>query len=260
MKSTTTMLRLVAVCAITACTAAAHGACSVTYWTTYRGTDVFRSADGSAYFYRTSKVAIDADGAPNAYHPDDKGLDFLKNAGYPKSSWWKDVLVPDAADPSRALIRADGPFAGYFISKTALAATGVADTKPGKFVDATATPYIVFPQVWAKVAGSGWMGDFAYARTADENRSSPAIVADQGGGKDAKLGEISIKLAELLGAGAASPRTGPSNKNMGELIYAVFPKSRMTPAWPLALEQIKQRADELLAKAGGWPAAECLRK
>ena len=221
---------------------------------------MFRSADSVAYFYRTSRIAIDADGAPNAYHPDDSGLDLLENSGYPKASWWKDVLVPDPANPSRPLVRTDGAYTGYFISKTALAATGVADTKPGKFVDARATPYIVFPTPWSQVAGSGWMGDFAYARTADGNHASPAIVADHGGGNDAELGEISVKLAELLGAGIASPRTGPSNQNMGELIYAVFPKSRLKPAWPLTPEKINQRADELLAKAGGWPPAECLRK
>ena len=29
-------------------------------------------------------MAIDAEGAPNAYHPKDIGLDSLKNAGFPR--------------------------------------------------------------------------------------------------------------------------------------------------------------------------------
>jgi len=36
-------------------------------------------------------MSIDADGAPNAYHPDNIGLDDLKNAGYPNTSWWKNI-------------------------------------------------------------------------------------------------------------------------------------------------------------------------
>jgi hypothetical protein len=39
----------------------------------------------TAFFYQ-SKMSIDADGAPNAYHPDNIGLDDLKNAGYPNTS------------------------------------------------------------------------------------------------------------------------------------------------------------------------------
>ena len=52
-------------------------------------------------FYK-SGMTIDADGAPNAYHPDNIGLDDLKNAGYPNTSWWKNILVPDPQNPNRA--------------------------------------------------------------------------------------------------------------------------------------------------------------
>ena len=38
-------------------------------------------------------LSIDADGAPNAYHRDGRGLDHLANAGRP-GSWWG--LVTDA--------------------------------------------------------------------------------------------------------------------------------------------------------------------
>ena len=81
---------------------------------TFRGTQIFRQANNLAYAYETNHTAVDADGAPNAYHPDDIGLDALANAGYPHTNWWKDVLVPDPlihpkhsyslADSSRATL------------------------------------------------------------------------------------------------------------------------------------------------------------
>ena len=37
-------------------------------WLTYEETEVFR-IDGSAYTYKTSDVALDADGSPRAYNP-----------------------------------------------------------------------------------------------------------------------------------------------------------------------------------------------
>ena len=41
---------------------------------------------GSRAFFYESGMTIDADGAPNAYHPDNLGLDDLANAGTP-GSW-----------------------------------------------------------------------------------------------------------------------------------------------------------------------------
>jgi hypothetical protein len=48
------------------------------FWQTYQGVDLARQASG-AYTYVTSRVELDADGAPNAYGPADIGLDALKN-------------------------------------------------------------------------------------------------------------------------------------------------------------------------------------
>ncbi len=58
-------------------------------------------ADKDAYICVTSRVSIDADGAPNAYHPDNPGLNHYGNASWPDQSWWPDVLVPDPAKPAK---------------------------------------------------------------------------------------------------------------------------------------------------------------
>ena len=47
-----------------------------------RDVPIGRLAGTSAFFYE-SGMTIDADGAPNAYHPDNTGLDDLANAGAP---------------------------------------------------------------------------------------------------------------------------------------------------------------------------------
>jgi hypothetical protein len=42
---------------------------------------------GDTAFYYSSGLNIDADGAPNAYSPNDTGIDYLANAGSP-GNWW----------------------------------------------------------------------------------------------------------------------------------------------------------------------------
>src|SRR5947208_16427051 len=86
----------------------------------FRGTRILRQADNLAYAYETTNKAVDADGAPNAYHPDDIGLDALANAGYPHTNWWQDVLVQDPTHPNRPFVQPSGQFEGYFVAMTSL--------------------------------------------------------------------------------------------------------------------------------------------
>jgi hypothetical protein len=43
-------------------------ACEPDPWLTYQGTQVWSVPPGPAFAYSTGRMAIDADGAPNAYH------------------------------------------------------------------------------------------------------------------------------------------------------------------------------------------------
>jgi hypothetical protein len=111
----------------------------------FRGTQIYRQANNLAYAYETSFKAVDADGAPNAYHPDDTGLDRLANAGYPHTNWWQDVLVPDPAHSTHAYQQPDGQFAGYFVAMTSLRKPNGDKLDPATYVDATRFPYVVIP-------------------------------------------------------------------------------------------------------------------
>jgi hypothetical protein len=124
--------------------------CDAIDFLTYEGTVVRKFPGSAAYFYVTDRMAIDADGAPNAYHPEDRGIDALANAGFPHAGW-KSILVADPLDPGRPFVQPAGPFAG-FVSKTTLQDPTCAETDPARYVDSTRVPYLVFPGAFHALA------------------------------------------------------------------------------------------------------------
>src|SRR5215218_2949592 len=77
---------------------AVAASCDAAVSQTYRGTQLFRFPNSTAYFYLVNRMSVDADGAPNAYHPRDTGLDALANAGFPHGAW-RSILVVDPQRP-----------------------------------------------------------------------------------------------------------------------------------------------------------------
>jgi len=194
-------------------------------------------------------MAIDADGAPNAYHPEDTGIDALANAGFP-SGGWKSILVVDPLDSTKPFVQSAGPFAGFFVSKTTLHDPTRPETDPSRYVDSTKVPYLVFPGAFHALNGTGTMGDMAMVRNLRSNQVTAAIVADAGS-HNAPLGEVSIRLAENLGGTHVNPRNG-SGMPKGPFLYVLFPRSRSTPRWPLTVDRIDELAASALTAIGGW--------
>jgi hypothetical protein len=222
----------------------------------YKGVDLHRFDGNATYAYRTAKMAIDADGAPNAYHPEDKGIDALTNAGFPHGGW-KSVLVPDPGDPSKPFVQPSGPFAGFFVSKTSLQDAAKAETDPARYVDSRSVPYVVFPGEFFAMKGTGRRGVLGAARNLSNGHTSAMIFADVGG-QNHDLGEVSIRLAENLGGKSVNPRTGAGMPE-GPFAYVVFPGSEAAPPWPLTAAQMQQLCDAELARIGGWQAVlDCL--
>jgi hypothetical protein len=243
--------------------AAASAGCDFSQWMSFKGTKLFRNADKTAYAYKTTHSRIDADGAPNAYHPGDVnkhcthdphlGLDCPANAGYPNTNWWTSVLVVDPQDSSKAYVQPAGAFKGFLVAKTWLAASPVIDNglSAANYVDSTKVPYIVFPgSQFAGLAGTGNRGDVGIAWNLSNGKWTAFIVADKGGGDDAKLGEGSIALYEALGGHDINARNG-AGVAPGEMLFVVFPRSAKTPRWPRTPSSIKEQADSLLASVGG---------
>jgi hypothetical protein len=220
-------------------------------WTSYKGIDLRRFPESKVYAYQTDRIAIDADGAPNAYHPMDTGTDALVNAGFP-DSYWTSVLVTDPDDPAAPLIQRTGEFAGYYLSMTALEDEKKNAADPARAVDARKVPYIVFPSRFFAMDGVGRLGTLGMARNLATGQTSPMIVADIGR-PEHYLGEISIKLAENLGGHNVDPRDG-NGAPEGPFAYVIFPGSEATPPWPVSADELKRSANAELAKIGGWDA------
>src|ERR1700722_12557082 len=80
-----------------------------------RQAPIFQLPQSQAFFF-VAGMAIDADGAPNAYNADGTGLDDLENAGHP--GHWDGILADQLGNP---LVQgASDPFPGFYISCTAL--------------------------------------------------------------------------------------------------------------------------------------------
>jgi Fungal chitosanase of glycosyl hydrolase group 75 len=179
------------------------------------GVAIFRNRGESPFFFRT-RMRIDADGAPNAYHPEDQGADFLKHAGKPGD--WQGLVTDSRGRP--VIQGPHDPYPGYYISQTSLFDKTKQRTDPARYVDARLIPYIVLPsEPGLKESGRARLGDFAVVINARNRRMAFAIFADQG--PRGKIGEGSIALAELLDI-PSSPKTGGAD---GDIVYVVFPGS-----------------------------------
>ncbi len=233
--------------------------CPFADWRTYKNTELRRTADHKAYVWITSRTAIDADGAPRAYHPDDvgkpcgptgAGLDCPSNAGYPSKSWWPTVLAADPANPGKAFVQPSGPAQGFFVSKTALQDSANGNERETlRYVDASTIPYVVFPRPFFQLAGTGKLGDLGIAYHLQTGKKTAFIVADIG--PDEPLGEGSIALFQALGGNNPNPRTGGGVAS-GKVLYLVFPRSvdQRARKWPMTPAQIDQAVETLLGTIG----------
>ncbi|GAB2675982.1 hypothetical protein [Aliiglaciecola aliphaticivorans] len=223
--------------------------CQFEPWKDYKHEKLLRHPSKLAYLFQTEHKAIDADGAPNAYHPDNTGLDNYLNAGYPNSSWWNSVLLEDPNDSTKPYIQKEGEYKGYFISKTSLFDKTKGELDASRYVDATKIPYLVYPGKFYSQKGTGKLGDIGVAFNLKSGESSAFVVADIGPSK-ASLGEMSMALAENLGGNNVNPRNG-AGKPKGDILYLLFPYSSKTYPWPLELDEIHDIGSELIESIGG---------
>jgi hypothetical protein len=226
----------------------------------YMGEPVTFSGDRSAYYFASATKLVDADGAPNAYHPDDvpdacpdegNGIDCLAAAGYPNGSWWKTVLVADPGDPTQPAIQQEGPYKGFFVSMTSLRNTAHAGpASPKSYVDAASIPYLVLPAPIYRTDGMGEMGDIGWAMNLDNGRATPFVIADEGPVEP--FGEASVAFWKALGAQAPNPRNGEGLPE-GRIAYAVFPGSGRDSAigWPIDPAALTREARRRLDRIGG---------
>lgn len=192
-----------------------------------------RRLPGTQAFFYVAGMTIDADGAPNAYHPDNTGLDDLANAGSP-GRW--EGLAKDA-DGEPFIQGPDDPFPGYYVSATALADRSKPVNDPTRYVDASRIPFIVLPGGMARQLGAR-PGDFAAAFNQRTGKFSFAIFGDVG--PYDRIGEGSMALAENLGI-RSDARNGGARRG---ILYLVFPGSGN--GRPRTIEEINAEGQKLV--------------
>jgi hypothetical protein len=193
-------------------------------------------------FFYESGLAIDADGAFQAYHPNDRfGLDSLAHAGH-WGNWWA-VVTDNGKRSGRPVLQGKSdPAPGYYVSTTALYDPDNSNLRdPHRYVDAAKIPYVVLHPEALKHAR---LGDFATVVNIQNGKVSAAIVADESA-PDLPVGEGSIALAEHLGIDSR-PRYGGKSGGVAYLIYPGSGNGRPRP-----LEEIDAKSKHLFEGWGG---------
>jgi Fungal chitosanase of glycosyl hydrolase group 75/Bacterial SH3 domain len=206
------------------------------------GIPIKRTVGESAFFFK-SGMTINADGSPNAYHPENSGIDFLANAGFP-GNWWA-LAVDNSGKPFVQGPR--DPFPGYYVSTTALVDASFQKRDPQRYVNSLEVPYVVMPGNGDfRGATNVKVGDFAVAYNSKNNKISFAIYADVG--PKNQIGEGSIALSRALGNEPLV--NGRVRKGInGGITYLIFPNSGN--GQPRSLADITSEASRLLEAWGG---------
>lgn len=221
--------------------------CDLTLKTTIQGFKVYKHNPSSAIMFR-AKLAIDADGSPRAYGPNNSGLDYTANAGSP-GNWWG-VVTNNSGNP---VIQGSGsPYPGMYVSTTSLINTAYAATSPFRYVNSEAIPFFVLPTA-VKTLGNIQLGDIGYVYNTVTGLGCYAIFAD--GGPAGKLGEASIYLANQIGVNS-NARTGGTSQ--GIIDYIVFPGSGAGQGVHKTIAQINTIGAAKIAAVGGAGITACL--
>ena len=206
--------------------------------------------DATGYLIFKAKMAIDADGSPRAYGPNDTGLDELSNAQ--TDGKWVGIVV-DKYD--RPVIQGrNDPFPGFYVSPTALYDPNFAETNPLRYVNSEVIPYYVLPQSVIDDYNMK-VGDMGYVYNQRTKKGNFAILADIG--PEGKLGEGSIALARSIGFTNVSPRNGGTEA--AEVVYIAFPNSGAGEDKHRTIAEINQKGAEMLSRLDN-NAINCFKK
>jgi hypothetical protein len=237
---------------------------------------------GDAVLFASSKLNVDADGAPNSYLLDGKGLSYtcdgvvaLENGKRitPKSNpadWQQKcnaawALARERSDyggvaifgfqtdsNNRPLVQAEGdPLPGKaYISSTSVRIPGMPDGTQRRYVDALKIPYLVLPSSFtSKYKVKPGSVAVVYRKKTDAHAF--AVFADSG-----DLGEASVKLHQDLGSKPIVQIAGvdrAKSRIEDAVLVAVFPGNIAPPmadavAWTA---RIKQEGEAALQSFGG---------
>jgi Papain-like cysteine protease AvrRpt2 len=260
---------------------------------TAKDTITIRKLEEANIVFYKGHFQVDADGAPNAYHPKniDAALDYLGNAGhdagkvqkkvYNKTTKkWEGAIDPDTKEPIMKEISRDwygvvtdtgkrsgkpivNSATGYHVSPTSLKYDDVTDrTDPAMYVNSAEIPYIA-PSSVVYHGFPMWYGDFGLIYDTVTKKQTFAIVAD--GAPAHGRGEGSIKAYDNLGLYPEGHAKNAKGVGIGSsrFLYVIF--AHTVPGKDghtkrLSNAEIQAKGAELLAKHGGQDLIDQLLK
>jgi hypothetical protein len=279
------MTRLGSLSALFAClgsaAAQAQTTCGATgsfqHVTRHDGTRTVRTAPGALLFPAT--LAVNTDGAPNSYHPDDpmgrtRALNTICNAGYAfvgrrldyrhcralvaafnqsrASNWSRPRMqfYAIATRNGRPCVIRGGEYAGYFVSTTSLTADPSKDVcDPARWLDSNRVPFAIYPGHRNFTARGVDTGDIVVIRNRANGRISYGLIGDRGPAWG--LGEVSLAFASDLRGGAPLPKTRRETYAFGVPQSQVLILSNAKVQRPFTVERIRAAGERAFADWGG---------
>ena len=181
-----------------------------------------------------SGMAIDADGSPRAYHPDNTGIDDLKHGGYP-GNWWGIATSNELTTGEPLVQKSSDPAPGFYVSTTSLIDNRYAYQNTLRYVNAEEISYFVLPDQFSPTIQ---LGDIAWIYNTHNALSAFAVFADVG----PDVGEGSTYLAKKLGIDH-DPRYGGINSG---ILYFIFDGSGKGNGQHVTEDQMIETGNKIL--------------
>lgn len=252
-----------------------------------RGSATVTRLAGVALKFR-SALAINTDGAPNAYHIEGRpagALNTLCNAGRALSAasgmyegykncdlfledveaaqqdgWhgstkilWHGIVTKDATR-HEPVVQTSGEYAGYFVSSTSLQNKAFKQDDQRRYLDSRMVPFLVLPRSSAfQSKGGADLGDLAFVIDPVSRNYTFAVVGDLG--PQRKLGEASIALAAAIKGRHIDPKalTGKEMRKLvvpQQVVTVLFPGTAVKAPYDAA--QIADAAARVIEQFGGF--------
>lgn len=233
----------------------------------------------------TSSLAVNTDGAPNSYHPDDPGgslgkainticnganaypragvkIDYsrcsdliaafrtARSNGFPTNTYPRMEFYAVATKTGRPCIVPSGPWEGYFVSTTSLLADAGKDVcDPARYLDSLSIPFTIYPNSANFTSRGVQKGTIVVTLNPANGQLEYAIVGDRG--PRWGLAEGSVFLARMLARSERTPRTRRDTYSFAvpKVHTLMLPQARIAP--PYTLEKIRAEGAAAFERWGG---------
>jgi len=210
-----------------------------------------KQLDGDSAFFWSHSLQVDADGAPNAYSPNDKGIDYLANAGHP-GNWWG--IATDSG--GRPYVQGSypkgshAPCPGFYVSTTSLEDRAYRSSDTRHYANAVELNFIVLPLSSAIRETGAHLGDIAFVYNTNNNKHAFAVYGDEGPGN--KIGEGSVALHQALGSNPYNSAGTRVVRGIDSgVVVVVFPGSKIGSGTIPSQEKLTSSGEEVFDKWGG---------